>query len=903
MDLSQAIHMLGHLLGRVITEQESPAMFDLEERVRNAAKDRRDGIQESNDILAETMSAISPEQSRSVAMAFTLYFDLINLAEEQYRMERVRMKREENYPDPIPESIGWAVDRLKEQGVDAGQMESLLARLQIELVLTAHPTEAKRRSVLSRLRGIGRLLREFGDAGPHEQTAIQKRLHAEITTLWLMSRSRTRRPEVVDEVRTGLYFIDSVFWDVLPDLYRDLARALGTAYPGQNLMPERPWLQLGSWMGGDRDGNPNVTTPVTAETLRLHRGLAVRRYGSAFHDLARRLPVSCRRIPPVDGLRDWLDAQPYPVTDHVKYLLERYPDECYRHVLSLVSAGLDRAAGEDMVERLLSEEPHQPLVEENELESVLDLVRQSLPPAIAGDRSHELKRRLTIFGLHGARLDIRQDSGPLNDTVGEILRLTDLCEAFEQLPDHERTALLMGCMEQDRPGTDILDRLDGMATETVQLFTLIGRAIRVYGPRLLGPFVISMTRGPADVLAVLLLARWFAGTQELDIVPLFETVTDLEQADQTLESLLTNAVYRDHLAKRQDEQIVMIGYSDSNKDGGYMSANWALYQAQEAVAAACDKQDVRLTLFHGRGGSVARGGGPAHRAIVSQPHGTVRGRFRVTEQGETIASRYSETDLAHRHLEQIVSAVLLTSIDIQRQPIPDEWREAVDRMAETARRAYRKLVYESPGFMAFWQAVTPLDEITRLDISSRPASRGSGGSPEVTRIRAIPWVFSWMQSRFNLPGWYGLGTALDADIPKDVLQAMYRKWPFFKALLDNAEMSLLKADMGIAARYVELDPESDRAGVFFSEIRSEYERARCGVLTASGHRELMDGDPDLQYAIRMRNPYIDPLNYLQIELLQRLRDEDPPQGEDLEHLREAMAVTINGIAAGLRNTG
>ncbi len=903
MELSQAIHMLGHLLGRVITEQESPAMFDLEERVRRAAKDRRSGEPEADEILRETMSVLSPDQTRSIAMAFTLYFDLVNLAEEQYRMARVRTRREECYPDPIPESVGWAIARLKQEGVDAKRMASLLSSLEVELVLTAHPTEAKRRSVLSRLREIGRLLRLYGRAGKREQSAIHSRLHAEITTLWLMSRSRTMRPEVVDEVRTGLYFIDSVFWDVLPDLYADLEHALGMMYPGHDIAPQRPWLRLGSWMGGDRDGNPNVTTDVTAETLRLHRGLAVRRYQTAFHDLSRQLPVSCKRRQPVGGLRDWLQDLPQPLPEHIHYLVERYPDECYRHVLSLVSTRLEEASGENMLERLFSDHAHRPKVEESELESILDLVQQSMPPAIANDRIHELRQQLRIFGLQGARLDIRQDSGPLNATVGNILRLTGHCDRWEELTDAERTEWIMTAMDQEQPDEEVVRRLDDTGMETVRLFRLIGRVTRVYGSRLLGPFIISMTRGPGDVLAVLLLARWFAEADELDIVPLFETVGDLERAPRTLNGLFANAAYREHLVKRRKEQTVMIGYSDSNKDGGYVSANWALYQAQEAIAAVCDENDVRLTLFHGRGGSVARGGGPAHRAIVSQPHGTVRGRFRVTEQGETIASRYSETDLAHRHLEQIVSAVLLTSTDLRRQPIPNEWREAADRMAGAARTAYRTLVYESPGFMAFWQAVTPLDEITRLHISSRPASRGSGGSPEVTRIRAIPWVFSWMQSRFNLPGWYGLGTALNAGVPTETLQAMYREWPFFRALLDNAEMSLLKADMDIAARYVELEIDRGRGERFFSEIRTEYEKSRAGVLAVSGHQQLMDSDPDLQHAIRMRNPYVDPLNYLQVELLKRLREPESRTESEMEHLQEAMTVTINGIAAGLRNTG
>jgi phosphoenolpyruvate carboxylase len=432
-----------------------------------------------------------------------------------------------------------------------------------------------------------------------------------------------------------------------------------------------------------------------------------------------------------------------------------------------------------------------------------------------------------------------------------------------------------------------------------------------------------MTRGPADLLTVLLLARWAGCEAGMQIVPLFETVDDLDAAPTILTDLFDLDVYRAHLATCGHEQMVMIGYSDSNKDGGYLAANWALYQAQENIARVCRERGIKLTIFHGRGGTVARGGGPANRAIRAQPPGTVNGRFRVTEQGEVIASRYADPDLAYRHLEQIVNAVLLASapdvasgkwkveggerlstFHLPPANVLPEWREALTTMSASARAAYRALVYETPGFMDYWRAATPVDEISRLRIGSRPTARRRDSQLNVSTIRAIPWVFSWMQSRFNLPGWYGLGTALSAQSAIRNLQSeMYQGWPFFTALLDNAEMSLLKADLGIAALYSALVPDRALAESIFARIRAEYDRTREAILAVTGHDELMDADPVIQRSIQLRNPYVDPLNYIQIEVLRRLRALPDPEGPEAERLREVIVLTINGVAAGLRNTG
>jgi phosphoenolpyruvate carboxylase len=901
LDLSGTIHLLGETLGEVLRAEESDALFGLEERIRGLAKARRGGDTAAAIELAEEVKALTADAARVMASAFAVYFDLVNLAEETHRIRALRERERVRHPAPISESIGDAMARLKERGLTSHQMAELLESLRIELVLTAHPTEAKRRTVLSKLQRIAQALRRMhhADLLPREHRAETAALHAEIAELWLTDRARTTRPAVTDEVRTGLYFVDAVFWEALPRIAAELTAALHEHYPA--LAAPSRWLTLASWIGGDRDGNPSVMAPVTAETLRLHRGLAVERHRRSLHELARRLSVSGRRYPPPEALTAWLEGR-RPLPPHVAYLEERYGGEPYRLALSLLATELEAASQEDMTARLLDETPHRARIKVGEIQEVLDLVAQGVPTALANDLLHTVRTQLAIFGLHAARLDIREDAGRLAVALGEMLGKLGIDQIFSERSDQSRTAVLIRLFAADPPPPSALTAAAGEASgETWRLFRLLARAGHVYGRESLGPFIVSMTRGVADMLTALLLARWAGCGSGLHVTPLFETLDDLEAAPKILSELFTLDVYREHLVEGGGEQMVMIGYSDSNKDGGYLAANWALYQAQASIASVCRDHRVALTLFHGRGGSVARGGGPAGRGIRAQPPGTVQGRFRLTEQGETIASRYADPDLAHRHLEQIVSAVLLASVEAPEHDAAQGWGAAVREMANVAREAYRALVERTPGFLQYWREATPIDEISRLRLGSRPAARRRG---DLSRqdVRAIPWVFSWMQSRFNLPGWYGLGTAL-ARVEDQQLQAMYAEWPFFRAILDNAEMSLLKADMGIAALYSDLVTDQVLAAAVFSRIEAEYDRTRDSVLKVSGHRELMDGDPVIQRSVQLRNPYVDPLNYLQVEMLRRLRRLSDPEGTEAERYREVIVLTINGIAAGLRNTG
>jgi phosphoenolpyruvate carboxylase len=905
MDLSAAIHLLGDILGRVISDQESLEIFELEERIRQYAKARRAGEDHAAEYLAREVQCLTPETARPIAAAFALYFDLVNLAEELYRVDVLHQQEKEHFPEPVRESIAEAIAVLKQKGVDQQTMADLLNVLSIELVLTAHPTEAKRRTILSKLKRISELMQELdrSDQLPREIEFAESDVYSEITAIWLTNRSRTSRPTVTDEIRTILYYVDELFWEVLPQIYADLDSALEKHYPG--LSVNRPFLTLASWVGGDRDGNPNVTHRVTAETIRLHRGLAVERHRAVLQDLARRLSLSAERVPPPAELLAWIESKrPFPA--HVAYLEERYANEPYRLALSLLANDLLDASEEDVTSRLLSTDTINSSYRAVDFITPLKTIRDAIPKPIAQGSPLTAQRQLEIFGLHAARLDIREEASRLNATLGEILRALDIHPNFERSSPAERSRILGWLFEGTLPNLAEHPGVTPEASETWALFLLFDRICQAYGQEVTGPFIVSMTSSAADILTVLLLARWTGCADCLSIVPLFETLADLQAAQNILTELFNSPAYHNHLAAQDNRQMVMIGYSDSNKDGGYLAGNWALYKAQEEISRVCRQHGVELTLFHGRGGTVARGGGPANRAIQAQPAGTVNAHFRVTEQGEVLSSRYGNPSLARRHLEQVVSAVILASSPFRMsagEEVLPEWRLSFDQMSAVAYDVYHALVFETPGFLDYWQAVTPLDEIKRLTIGSRPATRRSEGE-SVTRIRAIPWVFSWMQSRFNLPGWYGLGSGLEASpLPLAKMQDIYSSWPFFRALLDNAEMSLLKADMGIAAMYSKLMPDQGVGDKIFSTILAEYNRTRSAILAITGQENLMDGEPALQRSIHLRNPYVDPLNYIQVELLRRLRALPNPDGAEARVLREVIVVTINGIASGLRNTG
>ncbi|MGB1252431.1 MAG: phosphoenolpyruvate carboxylase [Candidatus Promineifilaceae bacterium] len=920
--LSADIHLLGDTLGKVIRQQAGVKLFGLVELARAYTKARRNDNDETiNDTIDELIDTLSLAEKADLARAFTTYFELINIAEANNRIRVARERERDTYPEPPRKSIAAAIVEMWRVGVDEDEMRRLLERLSIELVFTAHPTEAKRRTLLSKLRRISRKLRELENNTnllPREVRKIQAQLQAEVTNIWLTGRTRTTKPKVEDEVRTGMFYLEEPIWEVVPEVYRALHDALRDYYPNLKDVPQR-FLTFGSWMGGDRDGNPFVTSEVTAETLRLHRGLALEQHRAVAQGLNRSLSMSSELTQVSAELQQHVDQNLQDPGPHVQFLAERYPNEPYRLASAMLAADLKNASAvTDMKERLLGHE--------GTTRPALETLQQLLTPIIMMDESLKtakvtpiaetelaaFRTQAEVFGLHAAMLDIRQESAFHDEVLDELFREMGIEDDYLALNAQARTVLLTQLLDEDVPTIPDVAGLSQKSAETVKLLQLLKVAIDVYGNELFGSYVISMTRSTADVLTVLLLTYWFGINRRTDgqpdgmgIGPLFETRADLVAASSVMVELFEHEVYAAHLASLDQQQMIMIGYSDSNKDAGFLSANWELYQAQRHLADTCRQWKVVLTLFHGRGGTIARGGGPMKRAILAQPHGSVDGRFRITEQGEVLYERYATNDIAQRHLEQVVYSVLMASNPQRKVKIRPEWIAAMNELSDVAHKTYREFVYETPALVTYWTQATPLQEIGRMRIGSRPSKRAKSDDP-FAFLRAIPWVFSWMQSRHVLPGWYGIGKALEGFATSEenikLLQEMYEQWDFFRGIIENAQMSLGKADMGIARLYAELVKEDDIREQVYAEIKAGYDRSCRWILHITGQRALLANQAVVQRSIRVRNPYVDPLNFIQIDLLRRYRALDPNTPE-AEELLEAIFLTINGIAAGLKNTG
>ena len=917
--LSEDIHLLGDILGHVIRRQAGIEIFELEERIRALAKTRRVEADSSIDRrLAFVVGRLDPAEAELVARSFTTYFELVNLAEEQHRVRVLRERERDAHPQPLPESVADAVAALHRAGVDEFEMRQLLNRLQIELIFTAHPTQAKRRTILAKLRRIAAALTDLDvrDLLPAEREKLVAELTAEVTLLWVTDRSRTTRPTVTDEVRTGLFYFDTTLWDVLPRIHHDMAAALERHYP--SLQPPDRFLTFGSWIGGDRDGNPNVTTTVTIETLRLHRGLALEKHRANVRRLDRSLSVSDTLAHVPDAMEEAVRAYG-ELNAHLAYLRDRYPNETYRLYAAQIGADLAEASAGDMVGRLKGQ-PTPPL-RMRRMENLLEplaLMDRSLREAGMTDIARAgLDRSVAqarIFGLHAARLDLRQYSEYNTAVLDDLLGRLGWCAGFGALDGPTRGAVLTEALARPAPDLTGFESLAPETQETLDLFQMVKRAVDYYGPELFGPYIVSMTHGPEDILAPLLLAYWHGlalngdAPEGMTFAPLFETRDDLRAAPEIMTALFDHPGYAPHLARVGRQQTIMIGYSDSNKDAGYLAANWELYQAQEALADTCASRHVVVSLFHGRGGTIARGGGPANRAILAQPPGSVGGRIRITEQGEVISDRYSHPAIAERHLQQVVHAVLTASAPehyrLQVHP-KREWTAAMAELAGLSFRAYRELIYETPELLVYWSQATPMDEISQMRIGSRPSRRA--GAATFDSLRAIPWGFSWMQCRHVLPGWFGVGEALagfgGAPAGAALLQEMYRDWPFFRSLLDNSQVSMAQADMGIARLYAGLVEDARVRDLIYGRVAAAFAATREAILQTIGRRELLDHDPVLQRAVRRRNPYIDPLNFIQVSLLRRLRALPDQESAEARRIRDTIFLTINGIASGLKNTG
>lgn len=909
--LSQTIHLLGNLLGETIIEQEGQEIFDLEEEIRALTKAHRAGDEEAGRRVVELTESLVQDIPRTFAIlkAFTTYFQLVNLAEEQQRVRvlRQRAKAAAAKNVPMDETIAEAIHRLRQEGLNADDVRRLLERLYVMPVFTAHPTEAKRRSVLVKLKAIAEALHDLDvhDLLPDEEAEIVRLIREQIVALWQTDETRDRPPTVMDEVRNGLYYFETTLFDLIPQIYEEVQKALETYYPGEAFRVP-PFLRFGSWMGGDRDGNPFVTPEVTEQTLREQKALILQLYAQEVEVLHGLLSMARTRVGFSGELLASIEADAALFPEERDEILRRFRLEPYRQKLAFVHR---RLIATYEANQQPWENEHLPPQAYPDAETFLDdlqLIQESLMRnkgrVLAEGQLARLIRRVEVFGFHLATLDVRQHSERHTQAIAEIFARYHLAEDYTGLPEAEKVALLVQEIESPRPLTAQLD-FSQATNETVEVFRLIRRAQEHVAREAIQTYIISMTTAASNVLEALLLAKDAGLFGRIDIVPLFETIEDLHAAPRIMEALFTNETYRRHLRARGNAQQIMIGYSDSNKDGGFLTANWELYKAQRALARVCEAHGIELTLFHGRGGSIGRGGGPTNRAILAQPPESVRGRIRLTEQGEVISERYANPAIAHRHLEQVVHAVLLTSGKRPSFPKEPEWAAIMDELAARAYATYRALV-EHPLFVCYFHQATPIDHIARLNIGSRPAKRKQTAG--IDDLRAIPWVFAWTQSRVNLPGWYGLGYALETWTEEDPeprlarLQEMYRQWPFFRTVVDNAQMSLRKADLIIATLYATLADEETCTAIF-EPIRAEYQRTERMILRVTGYRDLLDNEPWLQRSIRLRNPYVDPLNYIQVALLCRLRAAPPPgEAEKLEH---AVLLSVNGVAAGLRNTG
>ena len=897
--------LLASVLRDVVRSSDGPDALDLYQRAVDLAKRSRDGDAEAAGALGELAAGLSVADAQVLVRSLTRWFQLLNLVEDNERVRRMRAHEMEHAPEPRPDSLRGAVAGIAGSGTTAQELRDMLAQAELRLVLTAHPTEARRRITVDKLARVFRTLRELDQRilPPGEETAARGRLAATIQELWTSDEIRAVHPTVLDEVRSGLVYFSSTIGETVPALYRELEAALQECFPDEEV-PVPTLLTFGSWIGGDRDGNPSVTPEVTETSLGLMRESCLRFLEDRARALGTQLSLSSRLAAATEVLDPLLTAGRELFPEIASRLARTVPEEPYRHALSFVA------------ERLRSARKHFDGAYQAPREALRDLrlVERALSAGrgnfIAAADLRDLIRQVEVFGFHFGRLDVREHAGRHKAALAEVLRVLDITEDYESLGEDERLELLVTEIANPRPL--IPTETKGFSDDTravVDTFRTVHRLITGEHEGAIEAYVVSHTEGPCDLLEVLLLMKESclasAGGADamLRIVPLFEARHTLDGSADTLRALLAQPVYRAALEAVGNEQEVMIGYSDSNKDVGYAASGWATYRAQMDLARVFSEQDLSWIFFHGRGGALGRGGGPSDVAIRAQPPGTVRGRLKMTEQGEVLAAKYSVAEVAFGELERTGSAVLAGTLDRGIHPgreSLERYEEVMAGIADRSSAAYRALVYDDPDFITFFHSATPVADISRLRLGSRPARRGA--SERIEDFRAIPWVFSWQQARVALPGWFGLGTGLRAareEVGVDLLREMEQHWPFFTGLVYNAETACARADLEIARRYSELcEDEAIRQRVF-GAIEREL-AVTCDELRAvTGSERLLERDSSLRRSIDRRNPYVDPLSFVQVELLRRSR----AQADDDEQLGRAVLLTINGIAGGLRATG
>ena len=919
--LRRRLDYLGRVLGQVLREQAGTRFFRLEEHVRREAIRLRSTDPGRLPELLADVERLDVATAFQLVRAFGLYFHLNNMAEQAHRLHVLRRSESRPAARPYGESIAATVQLLHEKGVTAAEVRALLSQLLVWPVFTAHPTETRRRTVLDHLRRLEHLI--TGLEAPYlrlsERQALAEDLLDEVTLLWQVEEVRARAPTPLDEAASTVNTFLAGVYETTPALHRDLEASLAEFYPGEEHLA-RPFVRFSSWVGGDRDGNPNVRPETTAATLHMQREAILARYLAEVGELAGRFSQSARQAGVSAALLASLAADATDLPETLAAARERYPNEPYRHKLLAVHERLRRAAlpptapAAERAGAYLSPEPFR-----RDLEVVADSLSEHHDERLARDLIGDLLLRLDVFGFHLATLEVRQHSARHGTAVASLLAASGR-PGYEALGEGERQRVLLDRLVEPSPGERTLP-LPPEDEEVVQTFRIIAALQRQLGERACDTYIISMASAPSHLLEVLLLAKE-AGllrvqpdggvAASLRVAPIFEQIAALRGASGVLDTVLGLPLYRRYVAACGDEQEVLLGYSDSGKDGGYVAANWELYRAHCAIDAVCRKHGVRLLMFHGRGGSIGRGGGPMGSAIMAQPCGALQGRLKFTEQGQVVFARYANTAIAHRHLEQVTSALLRAALDptvLARQEAADPaWAETMDRLAADGLAAYRGLVYETPALTTFFQQATPIGEIELLPIASRPVFRQ--GDRSIEHMRAIPWVFAWHQVRCNLPGWYGLGTALARASERgelERLRQMYRDWAFFQVLLDNAQVSLGVATLAVTRLYAGLVQDRALAEEIMGRIEEEFRLAVDSILAVTGQRRLLERLPVLAESVALRNPYVDPLHCVQVAMLRRWRQGCPLGPAEAQSWCELALSTIlhsiNAIAAGVEMTG
>jgi phosphoenolpyruvate carboxylase len=917
--LVEDIRLLGRILGDVIRDQEGTDAFELVERIRKlSVAFRRDADHEADQALKRLLKSLSGEQTVSVIRAFTYFSHLANLAEDRHHIRRRAIH--ERAGDTQEGSIEVALARLRWAGIGAKAVSQTLAQSYLSPVLTAHPTEVQRKSILDAERDIANLLTARDEIkaralpkdalAPRELAANEAQMRARVLQLWQTRLLRFTSLTVADEIENALSYYEATFLRQIPKIYADLERELGHH-------PVASFLRMGQWIGGDRDGNPNVSAQTLEYALRRQCEVALRHFLTEVHYLGGELSLSALLV----GITPQMSA----LADSSPDANEHRLDEPYRRALagmySRLAATLKELTGGEAARHAIP--PQNPYVRAEDFLADLRTIEDSLlahhGAALVQQRLHPLIRAVEVFGFHLATVDLRQSSDQHESVVAELLAVARIEPHYGKLRESERRALLIKLLMDARPLRVMGARYGDHTRGELAIFETAKRMRERFGDQAIRHYIISHTETASDLLEVLLLQKevgLLTGTLDdqavasLIVVPLFETIEDLRNAAPIMREFYGLPGIAKLVQRSGAEQDIMLGYSDSNKDGGIFTSNWELYRAEIALVELFDQlansNNIQLRMFHGRGGTVGRGGGPSYQAILAQPPGTVRGQIRLTEQGEVIGSKYANPEIGRRNLETLVAATLEATLLQPTKTAPKAFLLAAETLSQASMAAYRALVYETPGFTEYFFGSTPIREITELNIGSRPASRRS--TQRIEDLRAIPWSFSWGQCRLTLPGWYGFGTAVHQFLGEQaggpgreslvLLQKMYRQWPFFRALLSNMDMVLAKSDLALASRYAELVADARLRKRIFAIIESEWHRTADALQLVTGEKQRLASNPALQRSIRHRFPYIDPLHHLQVELVRRHRE-----GKLDDRARRGIHISINGIAAGLRNTG